>query len=597
MKKESIMDIVTRADSAKSGFKVLTEVDKAHLRPEELLGTIERVNKSFNVYDTEKNRFFPKEFSFSEAFFRLFEEAVTNSVDEHERHGELTEVRVKTSDGFITVHDNGGGYPQEKYEFSGESKYAPEWILTKLNSGTNFEDNGRVTIGMNGCGISLVNFFSEVFELDTANGESRYIQTFLSHSKKNNEQILKKTKSKHTLIRFKPDLSLFNLDESIYDEYKELFIEYLRNLSVVYPKVRFFFNDEKVVMRRGEFVSAMVQNILCKHVSPEAEIFIGLSDTCNRSVTVNSKPISYYVEFDGLVNYIYSQAREILNRRMKTNVATNGWFRDNISVVAFFKGTNARFKNQTKDILVKVTYSDFSFSNLDAIKCGKIIANNPKVSEMFSEHFNARDNSRAEVVIKNVKKTYIPKLVEATSRNSEEKVILLTEGDSALGQFNSVRNPKTMSLFPLKGKPSNVFNQTLAQVTSSDKYMHIIGAIGLGDKNSLRHGKCYIASDQDPDGLHIRLLLIQFFAKFFPWFIEEGRLFILEAPLYEYKTGKEIKYSKEKPPEDAINVKYFKGLGSMSKNATKSMINEPILVKIEDAKEIMQFFSSSHDEL
>lgn len=166
----------------------------------------------------------------------------------------------------------------------------------------------------------------------------------------------------------------------------------------------------------------------------------------------------------------------------------------------------------------------------------------------------------------------------------------LISHNSASGMFNLVRNPKVHSLLPLKGKPCNVHRDTLANVAKNDKYVPIIGAIGLGDRNNLRHGKCYISTDSDPDGLHIRLLMIQFFVKFFPWFIDEERLYVMEAPLYSYKLNGEMKYEMEPPPNGAKDVKYYKGLGSMDEEATRHMLENPRLVKISNSNKITDFY-------
>ena len=147
-----------------TNFKVLDEVEAAHTRPEILLGTIEKVEKPFQIFNEETKEYETKNFDFSEAFFRLFEEAITNSIDEYERSKGLNQIRVEVLKDCIIISDNGSGYPIKEYSFDNETKWTPEWILTKLYSGTNFSDENRETIGQNGVGISLVNFFSKSFD-------------------------------------------------------------------------------------------------------------------------------------------------------------------------------------------------------------------------------------------------------------------------------------------------------------------------------------------------------------------------------------------------------------------------------------------------
>jgi len=173
----------------------------------------------------------------------------------------------------------------------------------------------------------------------------------------------------------------------------------------------------------------------------------------------------------------------------------------------------------------------------------------------------------------------------------------LISHNSAAGAFRNVRNSKIHSILPLKGKVPNVKKLTLKEVLKNPSYQNIIGSLRLtGDNSDLRHGKVYIATDTDPDGKHIRILLIQFFAKFFPEFIDEGRLFILNSPLYEYKLNKTLKYSYgEKPPPEATDISYFKGLGSNTKTANKEIMENPKLLLIKDSKELKKIYRELYD--
>jgi len=590
----SKFDSLIKNKKQETGFKVLTEVEKAHLRPEELLGTIEPITKSFNILDKGSDEFVPKNFEFSEAFFRLFEEAITNSVDEYERNKKIKHINVNVGNDYIEIFDDGSGYPLHKHLFQGKEKYAPEWILTKLNSGTNFDDKDRQTIGMNGVGISLVNFFSTNFEIETSNGKIKYYQEFSNHSKNCSVPKIREIKEKHyTRIKFSPDFGLFKLiiDRKLaLDYYMPLYKEYIRNLSIIYPDIKFSLNGEKIFITKKKFISSILDDgVIVSHTN-DCDIAIGFSKcTVNNFQMINSKPILEYVNFSIFLQEVYSKAREVLNKKLKLNVSRNAWFKESISVVAFFRGTNVKFKNQTKDILVKFDNPNFNFSDIDSDFWAKKIYTNSEVIENYSKYYNIKNDDIAEKIIKK-KIEFIPKLVEATSKIAEEKIILLTEGESASGQLDFVRNPKIHSLFPMMGKPSNVFKESFANIVKNDKYAPIISAINLGDKDNLRHGKCYIVSDSDEDGAHIRLLLIQFFVKYFPWFIDEGRLYVLEAPKYSYKLNNKILYSIEEPLKEAKDIKYFKGLGSMNKEATKEMLFNPNLIHIINSESINKFY-------
>lgn len=584
-------------------FKVLTEVEKTHLRPEELVGTIEVVEKKFNILNEETGDFEEKTFNFSEGFFRLFEEAITNSIDEYERHQTLNKIKVDIDKTYISIIDNGNGYPTHEYSFNGETKFAPEWILTKLNSGTNFSDENRKTVGMNGVGISLVNFFSNNFLIDTKNeGNYRYQQKFSNHSRKFSKPSFLggKNNNHFTLIKFEPDFTLFKLDESILEYYLPIYKEYIRILSMIYPNIKFYLNGERIIYNVKKFIKGILNEEIIVNISNgNYNIAFGFSKNSQKNVfMINSKPIESYIGFNIFKNNIFTEIRERINRKYRLKINRNTWLNENISMIGLFKGTNVKFKNQTKDILVSYESDNkFDVKEMEIKQFVNAFLRSNKLVEDYLDFYSVKNKELASTKIVKIKNEFINKLVEATSNDIEEKILIVTEGDSAKGSFLKVRNPKIHSLLPLRGKPKNIMNESLSVILKNEKYKDLISALHLGDKDNLRHGKLYIATDQDPDGLHIRILLIYFFAKFFPWFIEQGRLFVLETPLYEYEENKKIKYSIEQPPKTAKVLNYFKGLGSLDSSVVKYAIENPILIPINDIKSIEEFYADKYEKI
>ena len=534
-----------------------------------------------------------KEFEFSEAFFRLFEEAITNSIDEFERNKIVKHISViiNTNENFISISDDGNGYPIKEYDFENEKKWIPEWILTKLYSGTNFHDVNRETIGQNGVGISLVNFFSKKFEITSKNvNSSEYFQIFEEHSQKVYEPKFFKGRKNlsYTHIKFYPDFEKFNLESNILEYYLPLYKEYIRNLSVIYPMIKFTINNEKILFVKKEYYSGIINDDII--FTSKYDFCIGLSkDGQKESYFINSKPITSYIEFENYKVKLFTNIRNELNKKYKMNINRNTWFNENISIVAFFRGINTKFKNQTKDILVSYTSNsnDFSANPNDIDNTTKIFIKNEKFVNTYLEFYSIKETDFAKEKIKKLKNEFVPKLVEAIGK-PEDKIMILCEGDSARGAFNTVRNKMIHSLLPLKGKCKNVFNLKLADAIKNKEYANIVSAVHLGNPDNLRHSKIWIASDADNDGYHIRILLILFFVKFFPWFIEQNRLFVLESPKYQYKLNGKIEYSYDGIiPEGSTQIKYFKGLGSLTKDAVKHTINNPKLISIINANEII----------
>lgn len=480
--------------NGESRFKVLSEIDFVHRRPEILLGTVDKIERVFDVFDRDSGKFVQRKFDFSEAFFRLFEEAVTNSVDEYERHDNLREIRVEVKNGVISVSDDGDGYPQEIYEHEGEDRWTPELILTKLYSGNNFEDNGRETIGQNGCGISLVNFLSTSLQIDTSNGVNRYEQSFENHSRRFSNPKITECDKKFTRISFSPDLCLFKLDEEVYSDYEPLFLEYIRSLSAACPKIKFYFNRERVKTNVGDYIKAMLDvRVICDH-REGCDIALGLANECTRNFQmVNSKPISEYIAFSYFQMSVFNRARELLNKRLRLNVARNSWFKENISVVAFFRGTDTHFKNQTKDILVKFDNPNFSFDNIEVEKWACRIAADPDVFRMYSEHFNTKNEGVAARVIKK-KIDFVPKLVEASGKDFTKKIILITEGDC----LDENTNILVLSRNKLVDKKMSDISVGDIVLTHKRNFKRVTGKCTkkkTGFKVNLKDGNSFVASE------------------------------------------------------------------------------------------------------
>jgi DNA gyrase/topoisomerase IV subunit B len=365
-----------------------------------------------------------------------------------------------------------------------------------------------------------------------------------------------------------------------------LFKEYIRNLSALYPKIRFTFNGEKITCSKKEIYDAVLDDHVV-YKSNKGEFAFGFSKTDKRDVIfVNSKQVSSFEKFDLFKSQIFTFVKNALNKKHDLSVYLNTWFNENVSAVVFLRGTNVRFRNQTKDVLVSYDSTEKEFLSEHPAKVATAFLKDKALVERFLDFYSKKNHDEAKTKLKKAKNEFVEKLTEATGP-IDKKILLICEGDSAKSVFNPVRDKNVHSILPMKGKPSNVFKLSLTEVVKNREFFNIISSIHLGDRSHLRHSKAYIVSDADSDGLHIRILLIQFFVKFFPWFVEEGRLFVMEAPRYKYKLDGKVVYStEEEPPDEAKNVEYYKGLGSMDKESVRHMLDNPKLIKIEDVKDL-----------
>ena len=583
----------SKSNLNKSEFQILTEAESVMKRPEVLLGPVKRQDKIFHLYSEKIKAFEAKNFSFSTGFFKLFDEVVTNAVDVWERNNKsLKTIKINVTDEYIECIDDGSGFEQKKIKHEGKTFYDVQWAFSKISAGSNFSDKSRTTVGLNGVGASLLSFLSSLCEVKTRKkGSQVYNQTFSNHGSKISKPkftargILGKS---GTSVKLYPDMSAFKLPNTLLREYLPLYREHIRILSMLYPTIKFVFNGEKISFSQKDFINGWLdQEIIFKEESKGYSIAFGLSETPKNFYTVNSKEITAYTEFETLKISIFNELRAKLNKKYKLNVARNSWFYDNVSIIGMFRGLNVRFEGgNSKDVLYSVDTEKISETTIQKIT-QKLFTNKTLIDDFLDFH-QSKDLSTAKKDLKKLSKKFIAKMVEASGKRWQDKILIITEGQSAQGAFSQVRDPKVHSLLPLKGKTPNVTNMTITDVLKNEEYQNIISAMGLEDgTKSLKHSKLYIATDQDCDGLHIRILLINFFAKFFPEMIIENRLFVLESPLYEYTLKGKVCYSyKDTPPKSAKNISYFKGLGSNSKSANEEIMNNPKLIPVVNIKEI-----------
>ena len=183
-------------------------------------------------------------------------------------------------------------------------------------------------------------------------------------------------------------------------------------------------------------------------------------------------------------------------------------------------------------------------------------------------------------------------------------MIFLTEGDSAAGSLNKTRNPDYQAVFALKGKPQNVQGKKRTEIYKNEELYNIMVALGVEeDVENLRYGKVVIATDADVDGFHIRILLMTYFFTFFEEIIKQGRLYILETPLFRVRNKKvtEYCYSEEERDEackriSSAEITRFKGLGEISPDEFKGFIDKDIKLvpvtydSLKDIRDEMQFY-------
>ena len=200
---------------------------------------------------------------------------------------------------------------------------------------------------------------------------------------------------------------------------------------------------------------------------------------------------------------------------------------------------------------------------------------------------------------------YNDKLPAAKKEFAEHTSIFITEGDSASGTITKARNARTQAVFSLRGKPINCYKESRKKVAENEELALLINALGVeDDMENLRYNKIIVATDADDDGMHIRMLVLTFFMKYYPDLIRRGHVHILQTPLFRVKNKKEVRYcysidEKEKTVKEmktGTEITRFKGLGEISSHEFVEFIGEKMRldrVKLSDEEsiaEIMEFY-------
>src|SRR5438105_2893691 len=533
-------------------------------------------------------------------------ELVDNSVDEA-LAGYCTEILVTLrADGSVSVRDNGRGIPVDKKE---DGRSALEIVLTVLHAGGKFGGGGyKVSGGLHGVGLSVVNALSERLEAHVHRDGKEYTQTYVRGVPQTPVQTVGKSNYRGTIIRFWPDHQMF--PDTSFD--RELIMHRLREMAFLNKGLKIILDDENLGYPYTFYFEGGIVAFV-KHLN-------------HGKGTVNSSPIYVEREVDSTtievaLQYNQSFVENVLSFANNINTAEGGSHmtgfrtaltfalnrydskagllkesdpnltgedvREGLTAVISVKLLEPQFEGQTKTKLGNAEVQGQVSAVLSEGR-GQYLDENPtegtRIIDKTVTAAGAREAARrARDLVQRkslLESTTLPgKLADCSERDPALCELYIVEGDSAGGSAKMGRDRRFQAILPLRGKILNVEKARMEKMLAHEEIRCLITAMGTGfgetlDMNKLRYRRIILMADADADGSHIRTLLLTFFFRYMRPVIDEGCLYIALAPLYRIQVGRQHTWIYSDQERDShlakikdgqkAHIQRFKGLGEMN---------------------------------
>ncbi|SHF04411.1 DNA gyrase subunit B [Thermoanaerobacter uzonensis DSM 18761] len=566
----------------------------------------------------------------SRGLHHLVYEVVDNSIDEALAGYCKNIVVTIHKDNSITVEDDGRGIPTDIHPKVG--KPAVEVALTMLHAGGKFNNDAyKVSGGLHGVGVSVVNALSEKLEVIVKQHRKIYRQIYERGVPKTDLEVIGETEETGTTITFKPDKEIF--EETVFDY--DVLAQRLRELAFLNKGINIKLIDERdgkeeVFNYEGgiiSFVKYLNRNKEVLHDEPiymeaknteyEVEVCMQYNNSYNENIFSFANNIDTREGGTHLVGFKAALTKVINDYARKYGIIKDNEknlqgedVREGLTAIVSVKLKNPQFEGQTKTKLGNSEMRSI-VENVVTEKLTAFLEENPSVAKIIVEKATqaarareaarkARELTRRKSALEN---TTLPgKLADCSEKDPSKCELFLVEGDSAGGSAKSGRNSRFQAILPLRGKILNVEKARLDKILSNEEIRAMITALGTGvgddfDISKLRYHKIVIMTDADVDGSHIRTLLLTFFYRFMRPLIENGNVYIAQPPLYKITKGKKVYYAYSDRELDKIlneigrenyTVQRYKGLGEMNADQLWDTTMDPekrtmLKVTLEDA--------------
>lgn len=570
----------------------------------------------------------------------LVYEVVDNGIDEALAGVCDTIAITINEDNSIKVVDNGSGIPVETHPQTGKSTV--ETVLTNLHAGGKFDSGAyKVSGGLHGVGVSVVNALSEYLKVQVKRNNKIYEQKFERGMATTELKIVGDSKETGTIILFKPDKEIFDDVDFDYETLEHRF----REMAFLNKGIKMSLEDKRSNKKKEfhyeggikafvEYINKnktkMQENIMYFEAEKDGsivELAMQYTDSYSENIFTFANNINTQeggTHLSGLRSALtraineYSRRHKILKE--KDNNFQGNDVREGLTAVLSVKLMEPQFEGQTKTKLgnseIRGIVDTLVTQHLD-----RFLEENPKDARIVIEKAlkashareaarKARELSRKRSILDN---TTLPgKLADCSINNPSETEIFIVEGDSAGGSAKQGRDRRYQAILPLKGKIMNVEKARLDRVLGFEEIKAMITAFGSGigsefDIEKLRYHKIIIMTDADVDGAHIRTLLLTFFFRYMKPLVEGGNIFIAQPPLYKVSKRKEDFYAYSDNQLNEIMEKIgrgkeypiqrYKGLGEMNPEQLWETTMDPetrtiLKVSVEDALAADEVFTT-----